>query len=295
MSNSVKKAIDKSRQAIMTSVIVNIILVIIKIIAGILGSSKALIADGIHSLSDLTTDAVALVGNNMSRKPADSKHPYGHGKSEYLTSLIIGMLIVLLGAFLIYEMMHGKITIPNYLVIIVVIISIAMKLMLSRFLISKGKKYKNNILIASGKEGSVDVFSSVIVLLSSVAMQFTNRYPWLKYSDKITSAIIGILIIKVGFEIVLENASIMLDEQVDDDYLEKIRKIILSNEDVVDIKELIILKYGPYYKLISEVIMKNDLTLLDAHNQIDKIEDELKKYDEKISYITIHMCPQVEE
>lgn len=296
MTKDVNKRIGKVKRAIVVSSIINITLVIIKIVVGILGQSKALIADGIHSFSDLITDAIALIGNNMSKKPADSKHPYGHGKSEYLTSLFIGMFIILLGIFLINEMINGKITKPNLFVIIVILFTIVAKLILSRFMIIKGTKYENNILIASGKESAADVYSSIIVLISSVAMQFISEYQWLKYSDKVASVIIGVLIIKIGFNIVKENASMMLGEQVvDEKYLDEIRKIILNNEYIIAINELIILKYGPYFKLISEVSMKKDLTLLEAHDKIDEIEDKLREYDGKIGYITIHMCPYLEE
>ena len=149
---------------------------------------------------------------------------------------------------------------------------------------------------SSGKESAADVFSSIIVLISSITMQFAGRYEWLKYSDKVASVIVGIFIVKIGFDIVKENISMTLGEQItDEDYLGETKKIILGNNEIVKIKSLVILKYGPYLKLIGEVSMKNDLSLLEAHNQIDAIEDNLKKHDNKIGYITIHMCPYIDE
>ncbi|MDD2180985.1 MAG: cation diffusion facilitator family transporter [Bacilli bacterium] len=294
-NNKTKFLFGRIEKIIIVSFLVNSFLVGVKVIAGVFGTSGALIADGIHSFSDLTTDVIAIVGNSLAKRPADSKHPFGHGKTEYITSLIIGLLIILLGFFLIYEMMNGEITYPSALVIMVSLITIIIKLLLANFLIKKGKKYDNNILIASGKESSTDVFSSIIVLLASIAMQFVDKYQFLKYSDKIASVIVGLFIIKVGFDIVKENISMTIGEQVTNkEYLKNIKDIIINDSEVIEIKDLVILKYGPYLKLDCEVSMKSNLSLLDAHDKIDIIEDRLKKFDNKIIYTTIHMCPYIE-
>ena len=288
-------SIGKVEKTIIVSFLVNILLVIVKVIAGILGSSGALIADAIHSFSDLTTDVVALVGNNLAKKPADNKHPFGHGKSEYITSLIIGLTIMLLGLFLIYEMMNGEIMQPNLFVIIVILFDIVVKLILSNFLINRGKRYDNSILIASGKESTADVFSSIIVLIAAITIQFADKYKVLMYSDKVASVIIGVFIVRIGFDIVKENISMTIGEQViNKEYLKNIKDIILNDSAIIEIKDLVILKYGPYLKLDGEISLKSDLSLLEAHDKIDVIEDRLKRFDNKITYITIHMCPYIE-
>lgn len=295
-NNKYSFSIGKIERIIIVSFIINTILVIMKVVAGILGSSGALIADGMHSFSDLTTDIIAIVGNNLAKRPPDSKHPFGHGKSEYITSLIIGLAIMLIGLLLINQMMNSQVSYPSLFVIIISLITILLKLLLAKFLVSKGKKYKNSILVASGKESNADVLSSLIVLISAIAMQFAHRYEFLVYSDKIASVIVGIFIIKVGFDIVKENISMTIGEQITDQaYIKNIKDIIFKDEDVMEVKDLVVLKYGPYLKLNSEVSMAKNLSLIEAHNKIDDIETELKKYDSKISYITIHMCPYIEE
>lgn len=278
------------------SCITNIFLALIKIIVGFVGKSNALIADGIHSFSDLITDIIAILGSGMSSKPADSKHPYGHGKLEYLTSLIIGLTILILGFGIIYEMINKKSVIPSLLVVFVSIFTIASKLLLSRYIIKKGNEYSNNILIASGKESSTDVISSIVVLFSALLMQLARYNSIFIYADKIASTIVGMFIVKVGFDILKENISTILGEQeTNQEYIDKIKDIILTDVDIRVINSLVLLKYGSYYKLIAEVSMNNSLSLIDAHNKIDAIEKVVKRRDPRIAYITFHMCPYIEE
>jgi cation diffusion facilitator family transporter len=149
----------KENKVMLTSMIVNSFLSIIKIIVGIVGKSSSLIADGIHSFSDLFTDVFAIFGNLLSRKPADEKHPFGHGKLEYLTSIGIGLVILFVGFSIIYNSYDNKIVIPSILVVLVSLFTIVSKYLLASYITRKGKEYKNNILISSGRESSMDVLS----------------------------------------------------------------------------------------------------------------------------------------
>ena len=283
----------KITKVLLVSSITNIFLSIIKILFGFIGKCNALIADGIHSLSDLSTDFVAIFGNHLSLKPADKKHPFGHGKTEYITSMIIGIVIIILGLTLIYNIFDKEIIIPNLLMILVSLFTIISKLLLSNYIYKKGIKYSNNILIASGKESKADVYSSIFVLISIILMQFSNEFSILKYADMVSTIIIALFIIKTGFNILKDNIGILLEEQVlDKKYLNNIKKIITSFDEIVEVKDLYILRYGPYYKLVSNVIMK-DLLLTDAHNIIDEIENKLKEQDDRIKYVFIHMEPKV--
>lgn len=275
----------------MVSSITNTFLSIIKILFGLIGRCSSLIADGIHSLSDLSTDLVAIFGNYLSLKPADKKHPFGHGKIEYITSMIIGIVIIILGLSLIYNIFNKEIIIPNSLILIVSLFTIISKYILANYIYKNGLKYSNNILIASGKESRADVYSSIFVLISIILMQFSNKIYILKYADMVSTVIIALFIIKTGFNILKDNIGILLEEQVlDKNYLKEIKNIIISSDKIVEIKDLYILRYGPYYKLVSNVIM-NNILLTEAHNAIDKIEIKLKEKDSRIKYVFIHMEP----
>jgi cation diffusion facilitator family transporter len=284
---------NKITKVMIVSVFTNIFLAISKILSGIIFSSASLIADGIHSFSDLTTDFFAIIGNHLSKKPADEEHPFGHGKLEYLTSLIIGFVVLFVGFGVVYQSTYSEVIIPNKFVILVSTITIISKYYLSKFIIKKGIKYNNNILVASGKESKADVISSFVVLFSSILMQFNNDIEILKYSDIVASIIVGIFIIKTGFSIIKENVSVILGEQEKDlEYLENIKSIILTNDTVLEINSMIIVKYGQTRTLNLTIIMIGEISLSRAHNIVDIIEYKLKKYDKRIKHINIHMEPE---
>ncbi|MCM1370580.1 MAG: cation diffusion facilitator family transporter [Clostridium sp.] len=285
MNNNVSKVIIKS-------IITNLFLVVIKILCGIFMYSNALIADGIHSLSDLVTDFVAIIGNHLSKKPADDKHPYGHGKIEYITSIIISVFIIIIGMSLIINAFTDKIIIPSMLVVVVSLITIIFKYILSCYLIKKGKNYNNNILISSGYESRTDVISSIIVLISVLIMQLYNINPIFGYADLIATIVLGIFIIKVGYDILKENLSIIIGEQeTNKEILDSLKSLILSINGIIDIKELILSKYGFYSRLSLILTMDKSISLEAAHNITDEVEEKIKEKYENILYINIHMEP----
>lgn len=274
------------------SVFTNIFLALSKIICGLLFSSSALIADGIHSFSDLATDFFAIIGNYFAKKPADNEHPFGHGKLEYLTSLAIGTIVLIVGFSVIYSASSGEINIPSKIVIAISLFSIIAKYCLSNYIFKQGIKLKNNILIASGKESRMDVISSIVVLCSSILMQFNKYISFLKYSDIVAAIIVGLFIIKAGFNIIKENTSVILGERdKNENYLKEIENIVLTNDVVVEIVNVIIVKYGHIRTLDLTISMNGEISLARAHNVVDIIEKKIEKYDSRIQYINIHMEP----
>lgn len=274
------------------SMITNFFLALFKFIFGILGKSSALVADGIHSFSDLTTDVVAFFGSKIASKPEDEKHPFGHGKVEYLTSLIIGVVVLFLGLSLIANSVNRDIVIPSIYVIFVSLFTIIAKYILSSYLIHSGKKYDNAILIASGKESSADVVSSFVVLIASICMQLQGFVSILKYTDIIASIIVGLFIVYTGFSLIRENVSVIIGEQETDQViLNKIKAILLSDEAVLNIDRLTVLKFGYFYSITCELTMDGNLSLFESHQIVDDIENKIRIMDHRYKYITIHINP----
>lgn len=280
----------QTSKVMLTSFFTNFFLSLLKMIIGWIGKSSALVADGIHSFSDLITDIVALFGNFLSRKPADKEHPYGHGKSEYVTNLVIGMIVFFLGVEIIISTFQKEVIIPSTIVIYVSLFTIVSKFLLSSFLIRKGKQFKNTILISSGKESSADVLSSFFVLVSSILMQYADKVSYLKYADGCATIIVGCFVLHTGYSILKENISIVLEEQDSDiERQEKIRTVIQKNEFIKSIDQFILTKYGPYSKLDLEISMDGGLTLFKAHEEAHKIERKIKRADNRIQYVKIHI------
>lgn len=274
------------------SFLTNFFLSVFKVASGFIFHSSALIADGIHSFSDLVTDVVAIVGNAFSLKPADHEHPYGHGNIEYLTSIVISSVVIFIGLVLIGSVANKEIVIPSALVIVVSIITIISKIILSRYLIKQGVKHKNNILIASGKESSADVISSIIVLISGILMQFSSSISIFKYADMVASIIVGLFIINTGFSILKENISQILGRrEEDEEFVSNIKIELFEFADVLAVDDIMIMKLGPYYKVSIELSMDSSYSLKKAHDIAHNIEKILMMKNEKIKYINIHVNP----
>lgn len=275
------------------SVVTNSLLSIFKIIMGYIGKSSALIADGIHSFSDLLTDFFAMIGNYIAGKPADKKHPFGHGRLEYITSCGIGLVVLIIGFSLIKKSMSSSICIPSLLVIVVSFITILVKYFLSFYLIKMGKIYNNNILISSGRESRADVYSSIVVLISSILVQFSNKINIFSYSDVVATIIVGIFIIKTGFLIIKENLSVLIGEQESNsDILGELKNFILDDKNICSLDDLVMIKYGAYFKIIIEVSMESDLSLEQAHNNAHMLQNNIMKQYKWAKYITIHINPK---
>ena len=283
---------DRVTKVIITSFLTNIFLSIIQILAGIFGKAGALIADGIHSLSDTATDIFALIGNKISRKPADYKHPLGHGKAEYITCFFISLVVLVMGVLVIYKGIFDERETPSAYVALITILTIFFKYILSQFLLRKGKEYQSNILIASGSESFSDVLSSVVVLISVVLGQLGHIYPIFTYADAVAMLIVGFFILRIGFKLLKENISNLLDSSVTDpEYIEKVKNIINNYLEIKSIDNLIIIKEGPFYKMDIEVSMDKNMKLIDSHNIVEKIENDIKNFDNKVKHIIIHTNP----
>lgn len=286
---------EKATKVLVKSLIVNILLTLTKFVFGLIYKSKVLVADGIHSLSDLATDIVSIYGSKLSLKPADTEHPYGHGKIEYLTSIVIGAVILALALSLLGNSLNAKTTITSNMVLYVTIFTILAKYLISRYILSKGVKYKSNLLIASGKESRSDVISSAIVIITYFLSKLSSYSKIFLYSDTIGTFIIGLIILKTAYRILKENiVSILGESEQDEEYLDKIRKIILENSEVVNIEELNIIKYGHYYQANITINMDSNVTLEDARVVSNRIKKKLINKKTRISYAKISINPYME-
>ena len=143
-----------------------------------------------------------------------------------------------------------------------------------------------------GKESRTDVISSIVVLISSTLMQFSDKITILKYTDIIATIIVGIFILKIAIDVLKENVSTIIGEQeTDDEHLEKIKNIVIKDKKILSIDKINLIKYGSYFEVVGEVSMDENLTLKESHDVIEKIEQKLKKFDERNRYITIHVNP----
>ena len=279
---------DKITRTLLVSIIVNIGLVISKLIIGFLGSSKALIANGIHSLTDMITDIIAIVGNNLSRKPADTRHPYGYGQIEYVTNIIMGLTILILGITQIFSAFSSNIDMPSNIIIYVSVIAMMVKYALSRYITLKGKKYKSGLLIVSGFESKADALTTLFVIISALLSKLTVYNELYKYSDNVCTFVIGLYISYVSLKILKENAFDLIDKVEDNqELINKIKKKILKNIEIKDVTSLSLIKYGTYYTANVEIALNKNTKLKDIEEINKKLEKQLVNRRTRISYLVL--------
>lgn len=276
-----------SNIVLLVSIFSNIFLTIVKILAGYFCNCKSLIADGMHSFSDLSTDIIAVLGNKLSKKPADSDHPYGHGRVNYITSVLIGAFIVLVGFNLFKNSFSYSYTEIRKVTILVVIVTIVIKFLVSRLLIVTGKRENNNILIASGKESFSDVFSSILVLFMLILGLFSDRVELFKYADMAGSVIISSIIMIVGIRILLENFSSLLGQvEVSFHKVNKVKSFLINNYNI-RIKDILLIKYGTYYQAFIDIEVSNKIKVKELDDLINSIKDSLLKEKFNIKYVHV--------
>ena len=279
---------DKITRTLLVSIIVNIGLVISKLIIGFLGSSRALIANGIHSLTDMITDIIAIVGNNLSRKPADTRHPYGYGQIEYVTNIIMGLTILILGVTQIFSAFSSDIDTPSNIIIYVSAIAMVVKYTLAKYITIKGKEYKSGLLIVSGFESNADALTTLFVIISALLSKLTVYNELYKYSDNVCTFVIGLYISYVSLKILKENAFDLIDKVEDNqELLNKIKKKILKNVEIKDVTSLSLIKYGTYYTANVEIALNKNTKLKDIEEINKKLEKQLVNRRTRISYLVL--------
>ena len=288
------------RRITVVGAIVNIILTILKIIAGILGRSAAMIADGIHSLSDLLSDIVVLVFTHISSKGKDKKHSFGHGKFETLATLIVSVILVAAGARLreegsrsIMEVTNGKmITAPGSIALWAAIISIISKEILYHATIRTAKRANSPVVIANAWHHRSDALSSVGALAGiGGAMVLGDKWTIL---DPIASCCISIAIIVVAIKMALPSLAELLETSLPDEIEKDIINIANSVKGVDDIHELKTRRNGISYIIDAHIVVNPHISITEAHNIATEVENAIREKYGNETQINIHIEPDQE-
>ncbi len=276
-------------------VIVNFILAGMKILIGLLASSVAILADGLNNLSDAGSSVVTFVSFKISNKPADKDHPFGHARMEYVASMIVSFLILIVGTELLID--SGKtilgldggekeIMVISPVTIIILSVSILLKLWLGIFYNKIGKKISSDVIKATATDSITDSISTVAVLVSAIIIKFTGWY----MLDAIVGVAVSVIIIVAGVKILLDTKNKLLGEAPIDKTVEDIKAIVAKYPDIIGMHDLMVHNYGPNNFIASfhaEVDGKGDIYYL--HDVIDNVEREIKN--ELSIACTIHMDP----
>ena len=270
-------------------IICNLLLSIIKIAVGTISGSVSILADGFNNLSDMGSSVITMIGIKLANRPADKEHPFGHGRIEYLSALIVAFMVMFVGIQFIkssIDRIMNPVPISFEIIpFILLMLSLLVKFWLSRFNKYVGEKINSSALKAASVDALGDVFTSSCVLISFVAAKFTTLP-----IDGYVGVIVSGAILYAGYSLVRDTISPLLGEAPDEELVNAIKEGVLSYDNIIGVHDLIIHNYGVGKCMASiHAEIPSNIDLITIHEIIDTAEREISQ--NLNIYLVIHMDP----
>ena len=277
--------------------IVNVLLLVMKFVAGVLGHSSAMIADAVHSLSDFLTDIVVLIFVKISGKPKDKSHEYGHGKFETLALTIIGLVLVVValgiisnGVTKIDDFFEGQeLEAPGMLALWAAVASIVMKEAVYRYSIIKARKLDSQALEANAWHHRSDALSSIGTLVG-IGGAILLGQKWV-ILDPIASVVVGVFIGKVAFDLLKNGVGDLTDKALPESVEQEILQMVSEVENVGNPHNLKTRRIGNHYAIELHIKMDGNITLTEAHDKATEIENLLRSKYGAETHVGVHVEP----
>jgi len=296
MLESSTKSAKAGRSVTLIAALVNAFLILFKFLAGIFGHSQALIADAVHSISDLFTDFVVLLGLKIGRKAPDEKHHFGHARIETLASAIVGLALITTALYLgikaSWNIYHHTEYHPTWLALVGAGASIALKEALYHYTIHIGRRIKSSAIVANAWHQRSDALSSVAVLLGVAGARIKPSWHIL---DSLAALCVSFFIIKVGLDILWGALREFTDTAPQPEVLNKIDSCIRSAEGVIDMHDLRARTSGGMYQMELHIVVDGRLTVTEGHRIAKAVETCLAEEVADIDRIIVHVDPAMEE
>lgn len=277
--------------------VVNVILLVFKFIAGILGGSAAMIADAVHSLSDFLTDIVVIAFVRISSKPEDEDHDYGHGKYETLATSIIGLALLMVGLYIFYngarqiwDVMHGaEIEQPGLVALIAAIVSILLKEWTYRFTVSVGKKVESPAVIANAWHHRSDALSSIGTAIGIGGAILLGK-GW-AVLDPVAALVVSVFIVKTALGLLSTSSGELLEKSLPKEVEKEIVDIVESEPEVSEVHHLCTRRIGNNIAIEMHIRMPGEISLKDSHTRASNIERKLRQHFGEHTHINLHVEP----
>ncbi len=291
----------KGRKVTWIGLFVNIFLFIFKLTSGIIGRSQAIVADAFHTLSDISTDIIVLLGLRISLKEEDESHPYGHGKAETISAFTLGILLAIAGLFILAESLSKLIYIyrgsllpsPTLLALSAGLISIFSKEILYRYTIHIGKKIGSSAITANAWHHRSDALSSVASSLGvGGAILLGKRWIIL---DPLAGGVVSLFVVKVGYEILRKEIGGLMEASPEKEIKYTVEKILKEDPNIREFHKLRMRYIGRKLAIDFHLVLDENLSFSDAHSIATSIEDKIKENLPLIHTVVIHMEPMREE
>lgn len=275
----------------------NAILSVFKLIAGLVGNSYAMIADSIHSFSDVFTTIIVIIGVKISAKKADKEHPYGHDRFECVAALLLSFALFVVGAMIGYSAItklvdgsYKTVAVPETIALVAAIVSIAEQCLMFIVTIKAAKKVNSGALKADAWHHLSDSLSSVGSFAGILGAML--GFPIL---DIVAGLIICLLIFKVAIDVFIDSVNKVTDKAVDDKTQEQIKDLVLSTEGVIVIDRMRTRQFGNMIYIDLEIACAPNLTLVEAHEIAQNVHDKIEKEMQTVKHCLIHVNPYNEK
>ncbi len=270
------------------SIFANLIIFAIKLTYGLMFNSISLIADAIHSLSDLISSFLVVAGAKVAAKPPDEQHPFGHGRVELVVSIIVATLLFIAGMEFIkdsIEKLYKPVEINVKLFgFILIVLTIIFKEILARFSFFLGEKFNSKLLIADGHHHRSDSITTIVVVISLIC-----TYYGYTAVDGIAGIIVAFFIIHSAWELIKDSSGPLLGEKASDKQLKRIATIAMKGEGVIGVHDIVIHDFGNLFHISLHVELNYKESLCKAHEIADKLEKEIMK--QFPGHIIVHIDP----
>jgi len=274
--------------------VVNLVLSVLKIGFGWLGQSHALIADGFHSLSDLLTDGLVYYASHHAGHEADEKHPYGHARFETLATVILGTLLMAVAGAIVWDAVarffNDQTLSYGWLIIVVATVSVLSKEAMFHLTMSTAKETRSELLKANAWHHRSDAISSLVVLFG-VGLEMAG----FQYFDSIAAIIVGLMVMKIGVDLVLSASSELVDTALDADVVEKIKHIILSVDGTRELHFLRTRKMGQTALVDVHILVDPKISVSEGHLVSETVRMSLIKGVKNIGEVMVHIDPEDDE
>lgn len=276
---------------------VNVVLLVFKFVAGILGHSAAMVADAVHSLSDFVTDIIVLVFVHISGKPEDKSHDYGHGKYETLAMTIIGMALLVVAFGIVYSGMTKivawaggeQLKAPGMLALWAALLSIVLKEAVYHYSMVKAHQLSSQALEANAWHHRSDALSSIGTAIGiGGAILLGQRWTVL---DPVASVIVGLFIVKVAIDLLRDGIGDLMEQSLPDEVENEMLQLVASVPGVVKPHELRTRRIGNHYAIELHILMDGDISLREAHEKASEVEDLLRHQYGDETHVAVHVEP----
>lgn len=296
MSSVHKRGGREGQKVTWVGAVINALLVVCKFVAGILGHSQALIADAVHSVSDLFTDVIVLLGLRIGRKAPDAGHPFGHARIETLASAVVGLFLIATALYLgikaALNIYHHTEYHPTELALIGAGISIALKEALYHYSVHVGRRIKSRLIVANAWHHRSDSLSSVAVLLGVTGALINPSWNML---DSFAALLVSFFIVKVGLEILGDSLREFTDTAPPPYILNKIRYCTKNVEGVLDMHDLRVRTSGGLYQVETHIVVDGQQSVSEGHGIAKAVENCLVEEVEDLDRVIVHVDPVIEE